>query len=124
MLPWWMSTRNWLPDSTSASACCAPAFVAAATASSAACESPAFVRVASATGASHGHLREQDGGLPDADGLELPVLAARPGALVDVEIVAQALDLEHRVRRVASERDVLDRRAELAALDQVGLGDR
>src|SRR5258708_4823314 len=51
-----------------------------------------------------------------------PALAAHADALVEREIIADAGHLGQHARAVADQRRALDRRAELAVLDQIGLG--
>src|SRR5207247_7573686 len=62
--------------------------------------------------------------LADPDRHALAVLAAGADAIVEPQIVADHRDLGDRVGAVADQRRTLDRRADLAVLDEVGLGRR
>src|SRR5688572_3033455 len=56
------------------------------------------------------HARDEDGRDADADGHRLPVLAAGPAAVAELEVVADGGDLRQDVGAVADEVDVADGR--------------
>src|SRR5215211_5877110 len=62
------------------------------------------------------------GGLADTDGDALAVLAAGADAGVELEVVADHADALQVGRAVADQHGALERRADLAVLDPVGLG--
>ena len=72
--------------------------------------------------AADGELIQQHGRLADADGHALAVLAAGADAGVEGHVVADHGNAGERVGAVANQRRALDRGADLAVLDQVGLG--
>src|SRR5262245_14017670 len=60
--------------------------------------------------------------LTDADRNTLSGLAARAHAFIELEIVADHFHARQRTRSVADQRRALDRRFDLAVLDEIGLG--
>src|SRR5690606_14633821 len=79
---------------------------------------------ASRFGAAHGQALDQQGRLADADRHALAVLAAGADAGVERHVVADHGDLGQHVGAVADQGRALDRAADLAVLDQIGLGRR
>src|SRR5208282_2772284 len=73
-------------------------------------------------GPAHRDAVDAQGGLADADGDALAVLAAGADAAVELKVVADHGDAVQVGRAVADEHGALDRRAALAVLDAVGLG--
>src|SRR5205085_107369 len=62
--------------------------------------------------------------LTDTDRHALAVLAAGADAGIELHVVADHLHPRQRIRTVADQHRALDRRADLAVLDPVGLGTR
>src|SRR5262249_57478056 len=80
--------------------------------------------LAASRGAAHGHALEPQGRLAHAYRHALAVLAAGADAAVEREVVADAGDPGQRLGPVADERRTLDRRRDLAVLDQIRLRGR
>src|SRR5690606_25790129 len=72
----------------------------------------------------HGQRVELDGWHADADGDALAVLATRPHAVGQLEVVADHAHGRQRLGAVADQVDALEWRPELAVFDQVALGQR
>src|SRR5262249_7186328 len=77
---------------------------------------------ASGRGAADGEAVDQHARLADADRHALAVLAAGADALVELHVVADHRDAGERIRPVADQHRALDRRTDLAVLDQVRFG--
>src|SRR5262245_38535027 len=72
--------------------------------------------------AADGEAVDPQGRLADADGHALAFLAAGADPRIECQVVADHADLGQHVRAVADERGALHGLADLAVLDQVGLG--
>ena len=72
----------------------------------------------------HGDRVQFQGRLANAYRHRLPILAARPDAAVQSQVVADHRNPAHRLRTIADQGRTLDRRCDLAILDEVGLAGR
>ena len=73
-------------------------------------------------GAAHGDAVDTQRRLADADRHALAVLAASANAVVQPHIVADHRNAVQVSRPIADQHGALDRRADLAVLDAIGLG--
>src|SRR5207237_4839187 len=73
-------------------------------------------------GAADGQPVHAQGRLADPDRHALAILAAGADPVIELEVVADHRDLVHRVGAVADQGGALDRRADLAVLDQICFG--
>src|SRR5579864_4985709 len=117
---------------TTASAALAPAFIARVTTlaarsrSSASTSFTVCVSVAiilpglSSRGAAHGHAVQFQRGNPNAHRHGLSIFAAGAHAFIKLQIVADHGDLGQRVRTIANQRAVLERRCDLPIFNHVG----
>src|SRR5215831_3050880 len=85
--------------------------------------SPTSLGRKSSRGAAHGQGIDAQRRLADADRDALAVLAAGADAGIERHVVADQPDLGQRLGAGADQGRALDRRTELAVLDQVALGD-
>src|SRR5271167_2578887 len=79
-------------------------------------------RPASRVGAADRQSVHAQGRLADADRDALSILAAGADPVVEAEVVADHRDLGKRLGAVADQCSAFDCRADLAVLDQIGLG--
>ena len=76
------------------------------------------------SGPTHRHHLQLQGWLPDPDRHALPLLATDADPGIQRQIVADHGDLLHRLGPVANQGRPLERRGDLAILDEIGLGGR
>src|SRR5262245_5047585 len=76
--------------------------------------------ISSGSGTADGDPVEAQGRLADADRNTLALLAARPDARIECEVIADHRHAMHGFGPVADERGTLDRRGHLAVLDAIG----
>src|SRR5436309_2008456 len=77
--------------------------------------------IGSGRSAADGEALDLQGGLPDAHRHALTVLPASADSRIELEVAADHGDLGQDIRAVADEGGPLDRRADLAVVDQIGL---
>src|SRR5690606_35983902 len=119
-------TERCEPRRAVASATSAPAFFARSTTRADAASSSSIPSIRSPTDlcAADGHRGDLHGRTADAHRHALPILAAGPDPVGGLEVVAEHDDLAHHVGAVADEVHALERRRDLAVLDEVALRQR
>src|SRR5688572_26572667 len=72
----------------------------------------------------HGDPGDAGRGAADADGHRLPLFAARPDAVGELDVGAEHVDLAEHIGAVADQVHAFERRRDLPVLDQIALGER